>query len=166
MVRTYDNLVQGNIYVNPELPNIKYFIDGEEYVIDKYSAIVIGGAYSVDKYYRLEKFKGQGWFKDEQLTSEEMNAIAEKIKGKHYDFVLTHTCPYEWQPTDLFISSSFDLKVDNTMELWFHDIKDTFSWTAWLFGHYHDDRIIRPHVELFYIEDKELKDIYKMWSEY
>jgi hypothetical protein len=43
------------------------------------------------------------------------------------------------------------------MEKWLDDFKNNIDWKIWLFGHYHDDRLIRPGVEMYYkdIEDWE-----------
>lgn len=42
----------GKVYYEEEFPNILFAIDGEIYNIDDKKTLVIGGAYSVDKYYR------------------------------------------------------------------------------------------------------------------
>ena len=53
----------GKVWVQPEYPNLVFAIDGEIYDFFGHSCIVIGGAYSVDKYYRLAR--GYNWFEDE-----------------------------------------------------------------------------------------------------
>lgn len=78
----------GKAFIEEEYPNLIFTKDGEIYNIDGKCVLVIGGAYSVDKEYRL--LYGHEWFKDEQLTKEEMNKILDKVKGKHFDIVLTH----------------------------------------------------------------------------
>ena len=45
----------GKVWVQPEYPNLVFAIDGEIYDFFGHSCIVIGGAYSVDKYYRLAR---------------------------------------------------------------------------------------------------------------
>lgn len=42
----------GIVYVEEQYPNILFAKDGEVYDFNEKSVIVIGGAYSVDKYYR------------------------------------------------------------------------------------------------------------------
>lgn len=105
-----------------------------------------------------------GWFKDEQLTSEEMDNIATEIEGKSVDMVLTHTCPISWEPTDLFLKSVDQSSVDATMEKWFESIKDNFDWSIWLFGHFHADRLVRPGVEMFYNDIDDLDNIWHRQS--
>ena len=58
----------GKVYVEEGLPNLLFAIDGEVYDLDGQKAIAIGGAYSVDKFYRLAR--GYSWFPDEQPDEE------------------------------------------------------------------------------------------------
>ena len=144
IIKWYDPDVSGWVYIEPEFPKIRYFIDGYEYLINGHSTLVICGAYSVDKEYRLSKMKTgakwTGWFKDEQLTREEISKISFRVIGRTFDLILTHTCPTSWEPTDKFIASIDQETVDRTMELWLEGLKDFVYWKKWYFGHYHVDR--------------------------
>ena len=95
-----------------------------------------------------------------------MTQATADLANKSFDFVFTHTCPKDWQPTDLFLDSIDQSNVDNSMELWMDELKDKFKWNIWLFGHYHCDRLERPHVEQFYNNVEPLDDIYHRWLEY
>ena len=161
MLVDYDDEIDGYVYYEPDFINIRYFMDGGEYMIDGHSVLTIGGAYSVDKYYRLAM--KWTWFANEQLTLKEKLAIEEKVKGKKYDIVLTHTCPYDWRPTDLFLPMVDQSKVDTSTEKWLNDLKDTFTWRLWLFGHYHANRIERPYVEQFFTSVEYLDDVWNRW---
>ena len=163
--RIYDDEVKGYVWIEDEFPNIKYFDDDfGEYFINGKRILTIGGAYSVDKWYRLQNdFK---WFADEQLTAKEM-AFAEKHLAQwNYDLILSHTAPIDWEPTDLFLSCIDQSTVDKTMEVWLKKFKDMTSWKVWLFGHYHADRIERPYVEQFYVEVEDMEDIWNRWQKY
>ena len=169
MQLVYDENVNGEVYWEPEYPNIHYFKDFGEYEINGYKVLILGGAYSVDKYYRIAMHPNSswtGWFAEEQLNDTERAAAAELCKGKSYDFVLSHTCPISWEPRDLFLSVVDQSTVDKTMELWLEDIKSSFSWNIWLFGHYHADRFERPHVEQYFEKTDKLENIYNRWKEY
>ena len=107
-----------------------------------------------------------GWFEEEQLNDAERATAANLCKNKSYDFVLTHTCPISWEPRDLFLSMVDQSSVDKTTELWLDEIKSTFSWNVWLFGHYHADRFERPHVEQFFEKTDELNKIFERWKNY
>lgn len=152
MKKIYDTEVCGYIYYEEEFPAIKYFCDAEgaTYNINGYKILTIGGAYSVDKYYRLEK--GWNWFENEQLTTVEREFITKKCSGKKFDFVLTHTCPLSWQPTDLFISLPASYPIDSSMEEWLEQLKDKIDYKVWLFGHYHDDRTINEKSEMLFTD--------------
>ena len=142
-------------------------MDGNTYEFNGHPTLVIGGAYSVDKWYRLsrspEGAKWTGWFPEEQLTAEEMAEIEMEHSGKHFDFVLSHTCPYSWQPFDLFLQGIDQSTVDNSMELWMEKFQHKITYDVWLFGHFHDDRLVRPHVEMFYTKIEDLNIIYESW---
>lgn len=160
--------VGGKVYMEEKFPLIRYFVDGGEYTIDGKSVLVIGGAYSVDKYYRLARANGgfSGWFEDEQLSAEERAEILAKVTGKRYDLVLTHTAPSTWEPTDLFLRGIDQSTVEKDMEYWLKEVALSISWGHWLFGHYHADRIEAPHVEQFFNEYEDLNDILNRWKLY
>lgn len=166
MTTVYDEEVHGYVFRESEHPNINYFLDGGEYTINNHSVLVIGGAYSVDKWYRIggkSQATWTGWFKDEQLTEDEMDQITEGVAGRTYDFVFTHTCPLDWQPVDLFLRGLDQSTVDNTMECWLNELKNKFTWGVWLFGHFHADRLERPHVEMFYRDIEDMDVIWDRW---
>lgn len=181
MVSVYDEGVKNNVYYHPDLPRIRYFIDGYVYELLGKKILVIGGAYSVDKYYRLERKYGDmnphtmseekciraGWFPKEQLDETEKDIIRQYInntKEEKYDLVLSHTCPISWQPTDLFLHSINQSTVDNSMEIFLEEVKNKINFNIWLFGHYHTDRLERPHVEMFYTEIENLQYIFERWE--
>ena len=141
------NMFGGNVYIEEDYPYLIFAKDGEEYNIDGKSVLVIGGAYSVDKEYRL--MYGYKWFRDEQLTKEEMNKIYNKVKGKHYDIVLTHTCPRKYEPVEVFLSGIDQSKVDKSMEHFLDKIEDSIEYDKWYCGHYHTEKIIDKIIFIF-----------------
>ena len=154
-----------DVYQEEEYPTINYLIDGKMYDFNGYEVLAIGGAYSVDKFYRLSN--GWSWFANEQLTTKEMEAIFEYWKDDGYvDIVISHTCPFEWQPTDLFLPEINQSTVDNTMEVWMEELANAVQWNIWLWGHYHADRIEAPHCEMFYYEVEDLESIEARWKKY
>lgn len=134
------NMFGGKVYIEENYPNLIFAKDGEIYSIDGKSFLVIGGAYSIDKNYRL--LYGYKWFKDEQLTDIEMKNILEKVKGKHFDIVLTHTCPYKYEPTETFLNDIDQTKVDKTMEHFLDKVEESISYNKWYCGHYHIEKKI------------------------
>lgn len=157
-----DQNIKGLVWYEPQFPLIRYLMDGGTYEIEGMKTLVIGGGYSVDKFYRLET--GNKWFPKEQLSEEEQNNITKKLQETKYDLILAHTCPYSWRPTDLFLTCVNQSTVDSSMELWLENIKENFDNAIYLFGHYHADRLVRPKVEMYYHDFNFLNDIKERWE--
>ena len=130
----------GKVFIEEEFPNLIFAKDGEIYNIDGKKILVIGGAYSVDKHYRI--LYGYKWFEDEQLKDGEMRAILKKVKGKHFDVVLTHTCPYKYEPREMFLGGIDQSKVNKTMEHFLDQIEENIDYGKWYCGHYHTEKEI------------------------
>lgn len=115
---------------------------GEIYDLDGHKAIVIGGAYSVDKPFRLAH--GYNRFSSEQPD----NAIKARVEarldsvGWTVDLVLSHTCPQKYVPLDAFMSCIDQTAVDRSTEEWLDTIEDRLTYTQWLCGHWHIDKTI------------------------
>ena len=141
-INTYKEIemFDGKVFIEEEYPNLIFAKDGEIYNINNKSFLVIGGAYSVDKEYRLTY--GYHWFKDEQLTKEEMKDIYNKVKGKHFDVVLSHTCPLKYEPIEMFLTGIDQSKVDKTMERFLDKIEEVIEYDKWYCGHYHTEKKI------------------------
>lgn len=126
------------VYLDIRYPNIWYAQDGGEYNIIGKKILTIGGAYSVDKFYRISR--GWKWVANEMLNSDERANILDKIYDKEYDIVCTHTCPIDWEPVDLFLSGIDQNSVPKDMERFLSDVKRYITYKKWYFGHYHADR--------------------------
>lgn len=140
---------EGIVYCEPEFPNILFAKDGEIYDFDGNKAIAIGGAYSVDKEYRL--IVGAHWFCDEQ-PSDTIKMNVEKrldLAGWKVDYILSHTCPLMYEPRDLFITSIDQSKVDKSTEEWLSSIASKLEYKKWYFGHFHENRDYQDAVMLF-----------------
>ena len=135
----------GPVWVENKFPKIKYAMDYPEFYNIPYGTgkawetFVIPGAYSVDKYYRLQN--KWAWFEDEQLTEEEKEYGRKRVQDKNEkcDLILSHTCPCIYIPTHLFLSCVDQSTVDNSMERYLGEIEYTMDYKAWIWGHYHDE---------------------------
>jgi len=127
-------------YVEDAYPRFIMAEDGARYHINDRDFLVIGGAYSVDKPYRLQM--GYHWFSDEQLTAAEMDVIRQKVRdhGNCEDIILAHTCPYDQRPVECFLPGVDESGVDNTMEHFLQEIADTVSYNAFYCGHWHTEK--------------------------
>lgn len=131
----------GIVYYEEEYPNILFAKDGEIYDFDGKKCLVIGGAYSVDKYFRLAY--GYEWYESEQpseKTKEKVLKLIDKIKK--VDVLLTHTCPYKYIPREMFISGVDQSKVDNSTEEFLDKVEEKLDYSKWYCGHYHTDKSI------------------------
>ena len=149
----------------PAYPNIYYALDeGGIYNIAGRKTLVVPGAYSVDKWYRLQN--GWTWFPDEQLTQKEMANLEKIVFGQSFDLVLSHTCPISCEPTDLFIGGINQSKVDKTMEIWMEKLFNHINFKVALWGHYHADRAEAPYCEMLMHEVQSLSEIEERWNRY
>ena len=142
-IKKYENIG----YIEEEYPNIFYAKNGEVYNIENNTFLVLGGAYSVDKWYRLEK--GYKWFADEQMTEEEKQNFWNKNITK-VDTILSHTCPYANRPIHLFLTQIDQSSVDNSMENFLDEIKLKVEYKNWFFGHYHADEKVEENMYMLY----------------
>ena len=148
------------VYVENAYPNIKYALDeiaiykipyiasycegtkeNDYYdegtpIWSEYLTLVIPGAFSVDKQYRLTN--GWSWFEGEQLTKEERTRGWLLIESLlQVDLVFSHTCPCIFEPTDLFLPFIDQSMVDRTMERFCGQVEYALDYKAWIWGHYH-----------------------------
>jgi 3-oxoacid CoA-transferase subunit A len=143
----------GIVYFEDDYPNLLFAKDGEIYDLDGQKAIAIGGAYSVDKYYRLQR--GMNWFPDEQ-PSEEIKQRTEMQLSTidwNVDVVLSHTCPQKYVPIEAFMPGLDQSKVDHSTEEWLDTIEDRLNYRDWFCGHWHiDKRIDKMHFLMHGVE--------------
>ena len=158
----------GTFVVQNEFPSILYALDGRVYKLNTSDgwkrAFVIGGAYSVDKYYRLGAYAAGNhalkWFDDEQLSDAEMKAVQKNLIqtldiGEHINYVLTHTCPESAEPRDMFLPYVDQSSVDKSTERFLEQIKRTMeernaSYEKWFCGHWHTDRVAPDNIRFVF----------------
>lgn len=131
----------GTIYVEKKFPKIEYLQDGPAiYDFHGYKTLSLPGAYSVDKWYRLARH--WTWYADEQLNEEEMEAGRRLCKEQGaFDLVISHTCPFAYEPRDLFLAGLDQTTVDTSMEQYLGEIEFGLDYKRWAFGHFHADRL-------------------------
>lgn len=127
----------GTVWYEEQYPSLLFAKDGEIYSFGGYDCIVVGGAYSVDKYYRLSR--GASWFENEQ-PSDEIKAYVEQklaVRNNEIDIVLSHTCPLKYEPAEVFLSGLDQSTVDKSTEKWLGKIEAMLDYKKWYCGHYH-----------------------------
>ena len=116
--------------------------------------LVIGGAYSVDKAYRLAR--GYGWWSDEQPSDEIKRYVEQQIKEKDFDVILSHTCPFKYEPIETFLPGIDQSTVDDSTERWLDTIEESTDYKAWYCGHWHiNKRIDKMHFFFHGIETNQ-----------
>ena len=130
----------GIVYYEEDHPNIIFGKDGEIYDFDGLKTIVIGGAYSVDKYQRLAY--GYPWYYDEQPSDEIKEYVEQQLNNNNWniDIVLSHTSPICYEPKEAFLPGLDQSKVDKSTEIWLGSIEYKLNYMKWYCGHYHIEK--------------------------
>lgn len=151
----------GVVFYEEDFPRILYAKDGEVYDLDGKKAIALGGAYSIDKDYRL--MMGWNWFSDEQMSPEVMERCEKKLGevGWSVDYVLSHTVPLSAEPVEFFLKGIDQSKVDKTMEVWLEKIKNHLHFERWYAGHYHCEVEKQGNIEILFNTIKGIGDYEK-----
>lgn len=132
----------GNILYEPQYPNLLFAVDGEVYRFAGTDCLVVGGAYSTGKEYRL--VKGLGWWPDEQPSDETKRQVEALLarRGWQMPVVLTHTCPLRYKPLEALKPDLDQSTVNCTTELWMDAIASKLRYDHWFCGHFHTDKQI------------------------
>lgn len=132
----------GTVYYEEEYLNLLFAKDGEVFDLDGKQAIVMGGAYSIDKMFRL--IYGYGWWEDEQPSEEIKQYVEAQLDklGWKVDVVLSHTTPLKYEPVEVFLLGVDQSKVDKSTEEWLDEIEDRLEYQKWYCGHYHTEKKI------------------------
>jgi predicted phosphodiesterase len=139
----------GTIFIEPEYPNLLFAKDGEIFDFDGRKCIVIGGAYSIDKFFRLER--GGHWWENEQPSDEIKERVENALKDANWqvDTVFSHTCPLKYEPTEGFLPGIDQSTVDKSTEEWLDSIESRLHYKQWYCGHYHITKKIDKMVFMF-----------------
>ena len=140
----------GIVYYEEDYPNILFAKDGEVYNFNNHKVLVIGGAYSVDKYFRLAR--GYNWYESEQPDDKIKNKVKKVLKDldNKVDIILSHTCPYKYLPREMFLEGIDQSTVDNSTEYFLDEIEEMADYNLWYCGHYHTDKEIDKIIFMFH----------------
>ena len=152
------DILSGTFLVEDQFPSLLFTKEFGWYKIGGKKTFVINGAYSVDKWYRLEQyhlgFHQYKWFHNEQLSQDEMISALDELTFNWPSgddvIILSHTCPMFYKPYDKLLPGINQDEVDETMERWLNTVLDfvqeasetnSTKW-EWYCGHWHIDRRI------------------------
>ena len=132
----------GIVYEEAEFPNLHFAKDGEIYDLEGAKSIVIGGAYSVDKWHRLQL--DIAWFPDEQPSAQIKQDVEAALCAANWnvDVVFSHTCPFKYEPIEVYMPAVDQSKVDKSTEQWLDTIEDKLNYKRWYCGHWHVNKHI------------------------
>lgn len=154
--KVYNDDLECYVYIEEQYPNILFLEDGT-FKLKEHLCLCIGGAYSVDKYYRIDR--GYPWFSSEQLNNEEKKRILKILENKNsFFYIFSHTVPlkYERELEDLFLPSIDQSTVDKSMEEFLDKVEDRVNYKHWFFGHFHDHFDLTPNLTILYNDIIEL----------
>ena len=127
----------GRVFVDDAHPSLLFAKDGSVFDLDCGSCLVTGGAYSVDKRFRLQD--GRRWFPDEQPGPDECAAVERACIDAAWrvDYVFSHTVPLGYRPTEAFMAAISQSEVDTSTEEWLQWLERRLDYTCWFAGHFH-----------------------------
>lgn len=127
----------GLVWYEPDYPNILFAEDGEVYDFGGRKVLAVGGAYSIDKYYRIAN--RLPWFPTEQPDEHVKAKIEAALEtlGWKVDFVFSHTVPYGAMPRHALLPTIDQSTVDNSTERWLQTIESRLTYERWYAGHFH-----------------------------
>ena len=133
--------------------NIIHLMRGQVFEIDGKKFFTFGGAYSVDKMYRTE---GITWFPEEIPSKEEYEEGWKNLEKANFqvDYILSHTAPRK-----VAAAIGYGELSDDEVELrqFLQRVADETEFTAWYFGHFHEDTDVEGQFFCLYEEIVELE---------
>ena len=131
----------GIVYREEMYPDILFAKDGEIYNLDGLKAVAIGGAYSI---YWMYRTYGRDWWPDEQPSPAIKEYVEAQLGRQNWqvDIVLSHTCPFDYEPVEVFLPGFDQTKVDHSTEKWLGEIEEKLTYKKWYCGHYHTEKKI------------------------
>ena len=89
---------------------------------------------------------GHGWWPDEQPSEEIKQYVEKQIQEKEFDVILSHTCPFKYEPIETFLPGIDQSTVDTSTEKWLDKIEEMADYKAWYCGHWHiNKRVDKIH---------------------
>lgn len=121
--------------------NVFWLQRGYVYTIEDKTFFVMGGAYSIDKAFRLHYQNATAekiWFEQELPRAEEYRRGIEALKshGHQVDYIITHTAPKNIIPRIIGVyPDDHDAELTGFLDWIYYDV----GFNQWYFGHFHTD---------------------------
>ncbi len=128
--------LRGN-HDDPKICNNHPNYIGDWGFVEKPNIFFISGGYSVDYNYRTV---GIDWWKNEELTSEEMKNALTLYAVKKPKIVVSHECPIFIKKS--VVTNELKLKKDSATEVLLQSMFSIHKPKYWIFGHHHQKKEI------------------------
>lgn len=138
-------------------PHIRHLMRGEVFTLQNHTFFTFGGARSHDirdgvldpekdkakiaawsrSPFKMFRVNHQSWWQEEMPTIEEMQHGRDILKkfGNKVDFIITHD-----RPASLNATLSHGRFKNDALNRYLEEINQTVKFSAWLYGHHHEDR--------------------------
>lgn len=154
----YPEVIRYGAPVRKIRDNIFWLQRGYVYTIEGKRIFVMGGAYSMDKAFRMKYHETCGqkiWFDQELPCAEEYHRAIDNLMAcnMEVDYVITHTAPTSviyrliGQRPDMH-----DAELTGFLDWVYHEVK----FNKWFFGHFHEDVEIVPNMFACYMTMHQL----------
>ncbi|MDR2435074.1 MAG: metallophosphoesterase [Treponema sp.] len=137
--------IGGAVYLVHKKPLVAYLKRGKVYQIDGFKFLVMGGALSIDREYRIP---GRSWWKEEYWSARERADLLELLETENeFDYVLSHTGP-DSVNFGLFggLFPGSQKFTDEVAEL-NETVDAKINCKGWFCGHWHQDRLYRDEAK-------------------
>ena len=124
--------------------NIFWLQRGYLYTIEGKTFFTMGGAYSMDKAFRMSYQESCGekiWFEQELPSAEEYHRAIDTLKNCHMkvEYIITHTAPKSIIPRVIGkMPDSHDAELTGFLDWIYHEV----DFKQWFFGHFHEDQVV------------------------
>lgn len=115
------------------VPKLIHLMRGQIFNIEGKKIFTFGGAYSIDKQFRIPN---RSWWPQEMPTDKEMTEAISNLEKYHYkvDYVVTHTAPEDTMT--LIHPNHLEEKPLNNFLEW---VRENVEYHHWYMGHLHQD---------------------------
>jgi hypothetical protein len=125
------------VYQINKKPFTAYLKRGKVYTIDGIKFLVLGGALSIDKAYRIPN---RSWWELEYWKEQEKLDLFKLLETENeFDIVISHTGPFHINRMLFRGDSVFNHKSADEVSFLNEKIHDRIQFREWLFGHWHKD---------------------------
>lgn len=144
--------------------NVLHLMRGQVFDLDGTSVFTMGGAYSIDKMFRIP---GKSWWPEEMPSPEEYSEALENLK-KHnnsVDVIVSHAAPDKTM--EMFVQTgviSGRYLQEMELNLFLEKVCQTVQYKHYYFGHMHQDMLLDKKQIALYFDVYRLPSGHRDWG--